>query len=221
VTAPGVRTGAAPAPAGGGTGGGAGEPAGEAAAWERRLAAAGALLRGHFLLSSGRHSPAYVQCARLLEDPRQARAAGEALAAKLARHQPQSVLSPALGALLIGHETAAALGVPFRFAERAGPALALRRGFALAPGERVAVVEDAVTTGRSTLETIELARAAGAEVVAIGAIIDRSGGAGPFGATPFESLLALDLPTWAAADCPLCRDPAAGPAVKPGSRPGG
>lgn len=189
--------------------------------WERRLAAAGALLRGHFLLSSGRHSPAYVQCARLLEDPRAARAAGEALAAKLAPHRPDSVLSPALGALLIGHEAAAALGVPFRFAERAGAALALRRGFTLRSGERVAVVEDAVTTGRSTLETIELARAAGAEVVAVGAIVDRSGGRHPFGALPFESLLELDLPTWEAGACPLCRDPQAGPAVKPGSRPGG
>jgi orotate phosphoribosyltransferase len=193
----------------------------KAAGWEERLAAAGALLRGHFLLSSGRHSPAYVQSARLLENPREARAAGEALAAKLARHRPDSVLSPALGALLIGHETAAALGVPFRFAERAGAELALRRGFTLRSGERVAVVEDAVTTGRSTLETIELARAAGAEVVAIGAIVDRSGGGGPFGAIPFESLLELGLPTWTAADCPLCRDPAGGPAVKPGSRPGG
>lgn len=189
--------------------------------WEERLAAAGALLFGHFRLSSGRHSPAYVQCARLLEDPRAARAAGEALAARLARHRPQSVLSPALGAVIIGHETAAALGVPFRFTERAGEAMALRRGFTLAPGERVAVVEDAVTTGRSTLETAELARSAGAEVVAIGAIVDRSGGAHPFGDTPFESLLALDLPTWEAAECPICRDPTAGPAVKPGSRPGG
>jgi orotate phosphoribosyltransferase len=196
------------------------EPA-SADGWEERLAAAGALLFGHFRLSSGRHSPAYVQCARLLEDPRAARAAGEALAARLARHRPQSVLSPALGALIIGHETAAALGVPFRFTERAGEAMALRRGFALAPGERVAVVEDAVTTGRSTLETAELARAAGAEVVAIGAIVDRSGGAHSMGDTPFESLLALDLPTWEATECPICRDPEAGPAVKPGSRPGG
>ena len=188
--------------------------------WEGRLAAAGALLRGHFLLSSGRHSPAYVQCARLLEDPREARAAGEALAAKLAPHRPESILSPALGALLIGHETAAALGVRFRFAERAGAALSLRRGFALRPGERVAVVDDAVTTGRSTLETIELARTAGADVGAVGAIVDRSGERRPFGAIPFESLLRLDLPTWVAADCPLCHDPEAGPAIKPGSRPG-
>lgn len=208
------------APAGEEAPGGAGPAGAEGEEWERRLAAAGALLRGHYLLSSGRHSPAYVQCAKLLEDPREARAAGAAVAAKLAPYRPQSVLSPALGALLIGHETAAALGVPFRFAERAGAALALRRGFALAPGERVAVVEDAVTTGRSTLETAELARAAGAEVVAIGAIVDRGGGARPFGEVPFESLLALELPSWEATECPLCRDPAAGPAVKPGSRPG-
>jgi orotate phosphoribosyltransferase len=126
------------------------------------------------------------------------------------------VLSPALGAILIGHETAAALGVPFRFAERENGRMVLRRGFALAAGERVVVVEDAVTTGGSTRETAAAAREAGAEVVAVGAIIDRSGGANPF-EVPFESLVTLDFPASRPEDCPLCRE--GSPAVKPGSRP--
>ncbi len=120
--------------------------------------------------------------------------------------------------MIIGHEVAAALGVPFRFTERKGEAMDLRRGFALAPGERVAIVEDVVTTGRSTRETAALAAAQGAEVVAVGAIIDRSGGASPFD-VPFRALLELDLPSYAAADCPLC--PAGGAPEKPGSRPQG
>lgn len=185
---------------------------------ERELEACGALLRGHFLLSSGRHSPAYVQCARYLQEPTRARRAGEAIAARLRRAAPgvESVLSPALGGVIVGHEVAAALGLPFRFAERAGEALALRRGFELRPGERVAVVEDVVTTGRSTRETAALAEASGAEVVAIGAILDRSGGEHGF-APPFAALLALDLPTWTPESCPLCREGSL--AIKPGSRP--
>lgn len=187
--------------------------------WLGLLEASGALLRGHFRLSSGLHSPAYVQCARLLEDPGRARRVGRGLAQRLAPYAPDSVLSPALGAILIGHETAAALGVRFQFAERDGGAMVLRRGFALAPGERVVVVEDAVTTGGSTRETAAAARAAGAEVVAVGAILDRSdrrGGTHPFD-VPFESLVSLDLPTYRPEDCPLCRE--GSPAVKPGSRP--
>lgn len=175
-----------------------------------------ALRRGHFQLSSGLHSPAYVQCALLLADPARARRVGAALAAELAPHRPDSVLAPALGGVIIGHEVAAALGVPFRFVERLGEELALRRGFELAAGERVAVVEDVVTTGKSTRETAAVAEAAGARVVAIGAIIDRSGGRHGFDC-PFAALLALDFPTYRPAECPLC---AAGTAaVKPGSRP--
>jgi len=185
---------------------------------ERELEACGALLRGHFLLSSGRHSPAYVQCARYLQEPSRARRAGTALAARLRGIAPRldSVLSPALGGVIIGHEVAAALGVPFRFVERAGDELALRRGFVLRQGERVVVVEDVVTTGKSTRETARLAESAGAEVAAIASILDRSGGGHGF-AVPFAALLELDLPTWTADDCPLCREGT--PAVKPGSRP--
>lgn len=176
----------------------------------------GALRRGHFRLSSGLHSSAYVQCALLLEDPVRARAIGGALADRLRPHRVDSVLSPALGGVVIGHETASALGVPFRFCERENAAMALRRGFALRRGERVAVVEDVVTTGKSTRETVELAERAGAEVVAIGSILDRSGGLHGF-AVPYERLAALDLPTYSEAACPLCA--AGGVAEKPGSRP--
>jgi orotate phosphoribosyltransferase len=187
-------------------------------ALERQLTGCGALLRGHFQLSSGLHSPGYVQCALLLSDPRRAGEAGEEIARALRQLGvvADSVLSPALGGVVIGHEVATALGVPFRFAEREGGELKLRRGFALAAGELVVVIEDVVTTGKSTLETAALAEAAGAVVTGIGAIIDRSGGRHGF-AAPFAALLALDLPTWTAAQCPLC---AAGSApVKPGSRP--
>lgn len=183
---------------------------------EAMLEASGALRRGHFLLSSGLHSPAYVQCALLLEDPRRARAVGEALASELADERPDSILAPALGGVIIGHEVAAALGVPFRFAEREGERLALRRGFAIAAGERVAVVEDVVTTGKSTLETAALAEAAGGRLVAIGSIIDRSGGRHGF-TVPYAGLLRLDLPTYRPEACPLCADGST--AVKPGSRP--
>jgi orotate phosphoribosyltransferase len=180
------------------------------------LEACGALRHGHFLLSSGLHSPAYVQCALYLESPERAARAGRGIAEALATHGVDSVLSPALGGVVIGYEVARALGVPFRFCEREGERMALRRGFAIAAGERVMVVEDVVTTGKSTLETAALAESAGARVVAIGSIIDRSGGRNAF-KVPYAALLALDLPTWTAADCPLCREGSV--AVKPGSRP--
>jgi orotate phosphoribosyltransferase len=182
------------------------------------LEACGALRRGHFLLSSGLHSSAYVQCALLLESPARAAEAGEQIAGGLRVLAPDSVLAPALGGVIIGHEVARALGVPFRFAERAGERLALRRGFELAPGERVVIIEDVVTTGKSTLETAALAESAGAVVAGIGSIIDRSGGRHGF-SVPFVALLPLDLPTYDAGDCPLCRD--GSEAVKPGSRPQG
>jgi len=186
---------------------------------ERELEACGALLRGHFLLSSGLHSPGYVQCALLLEEPSRARAVGERIAAGLRERgiELDSVVAPALGGVIVGHEVASALDVPFRFAERAGSEMALRRGFQLAGGERIAVVEDVVTTGKSTLETVALAEARGALVVAIAAIIDRSGGRHGFG-LPFVSLLELELPTWPPEECPLCRG-GGPPAIKPGSRP--
>lgn len=183
---------------------------------EALLADSGALAHGHFLLSSGRHSPAYVQCALLLESPERARRVGRALARLLASLRPAVVVSPALGGLIIGHEIASALGVPFRFTERQDGAMALRRGFHLAEGERVVIVEDVVTTGKSTREAAAVAEDQGAEVVAIGTIVDRTGGKNPFD-VPYFHLLGLDLPTWPPEDCPLCAK-GAPPAVKPGSR---
>ena len=180
------------------------------------LEACGALRRGHFLLSSGLHSPAYVQCAVLLESPARAAEAGEQIADRLRTLVPDSVLAPALGGVIIGYEVARALGVPFRFAERAGERLALRRGFELSPGERVVIIEDVVTTGKSTIETAALAESAGAVVVGIGSIIDRSAGKHGF-AVPFAALLSLDLPTYDPGACPLCHD--GSEAIKPGSRP--
>lgn len=185
---------------------------------EALLAESGALARGHFELSSGLHSPAYVQCALLLEDPRRARRVGRALARLLASLRPEAVVSPALGGVVIGHEVAEALGVPFRFTERKDGEMTLRRGFRLATGERVVVVEDVVTTGRSTNEAAAVVNRAGAEVVAVGSIVDRTGGREVFD-VPFFHLLELDLPAWKPGECPLCE--AGQPTDRPGSRVGG
>ena len=176
----------------------------------------GALRRGHFLLSSGLHSPAYVQCALLLESPHRARRIGRALAEPMAEWEADSVLSPALGGLIIGYEVAAALDLPFRFVERVDGQMALRRGFRLEAGERVIVVEDVVTTGRSTREAMDVARRAGAEICAVASILDRTGGEDTF-EIPYVRLLEIDLPTFNAEACPLCQ---MGEAFdQPGSRP--
>jgi orotate phosphoribosyltransferase len=180
---------------------------------------AGALLDGHFRLSSGLHSTGYLQCALVLQHPLHAELLGRALAARLAGLRPQVVLSPALGGIVIGYEVARALGVRALFAERSAPPnteLTLRRGFSLGNGERVAVIEDVLTTGGSTRETMAVARAAGAEVVAAGAIVDRSGAATDLG-VPFHALLEISLPTYGPDACPLCAKGL--PVVKPGSRP--
>lgn len=175
----------------------------------------GALLEGHFRLSSGLHSGRYLQCALVLQHPQHAETLGRTLAARLREFEPTVVLSPALGGLIIGHEVARGLGVRAIFAERQDGALTLRRGFSLSPRDRVVVIEDVVTTGGSTRETIAVAEAAGARVVAAGAVIDRSGGASQL-AVPFVALEALDVPTHPPETCPMC---AAGMlVVKPGSR---
>ena len=181
-----------------------------------RFRALGALLEGHFRLSSGLHSPHYLQSALVLQDPREAEVFGAALAAKARPLGAQVVLSPALGGLIIGHETARALGVRALFAERQEGVLTLRRGFTLAPGERVLVVEDVVTTGKSTRETVDVARAAGAEVVGAATIIDRRGPGGPGLDVPLVALAALEAPTHPPDACPLCASGV--PVVKPGSR---
>ena len=176
---------------------------------------AGALLEGHFRLTSGPHSPGYLQCALVLQHPRQAEACGVALAERLRHLGARTVLSPALGGIVIGQEVGRALGIRAIFAERVDGALTLRRGFSLEPGEEVVVIEDVVTTGGSTRETIEVARTAGARVVGAGAIIDRSGGKQRLD-VPFHSLAELSLPTYQPDSCPLCL--AGQPVVKPGSR---
>jgi len=176
----------------------------------------GALLEGHFRLSSGLHSNGYLQCALVLQDPRTAAALAAPLAALVAGWGAQAVVSPALGGVIIGHEVARALGVRAMFAERLEGRLVLRRGFTIAPGERILVVEDVVTTGLSTRETMDTARAAGGEVVGAASLVNRSGGKADLG-VPFVSLLAIDLPTWDEASCPLCAQGV--PVVKPGSRP--
>ena len=177
--------------------------------------ASGALLEGHFKLSSGLHSGGYLQCALVLQHPRHAETLGRALADQLRPFGATVVLSPALGGLIIGHEVGRALGVRAIFAERHDGTLTLRRGFSLSPDDRVVVVEDVVTTGGSTKETMAVAEAAGATVVGAGAVIDRSGGTSSLGA-PFSPLVTLSLPTYQPDVCPLCK--AGVEITKPGSR---
>jgi orotate phosphoribosyltransferase len=189
--------------------------------WIERLRARGALLEGHFRLSSGLHSPRYVQCALLLQHPDDAAAAGSALAARLGERiaPPDTVVSPAIGGIVLGHEVARAWGARGVWAERTGPKgeLAFRRGFALAPGERVVVVEDVVTTAGSLKELIALCRASGADVAGAGALADRSGGRVGWD-IPWAALVRIEVEQHAAESCPQC---ALGlPVIKPGSRPG-
>lgn len=176
----------------------------------------GALLEGHFRLSSGLHSTGYLQCALVLSDPRSAEALGAAIAASVRGLRATVVLSPALGGVVIGHEVARALGVRALFAERQDGVLTLRRGFTLSESDRVLVVEDVLTTGGSTRETMQVAAAAGGQVVGAAAIVDRSDGTATFD-VPFAALLDIDLPTYQPDACPLCAKGL--PVVKPGSRP--
>lgn len=182
---------------------------------------AGAYLSGHFLLTSGLHSPNYLQCALVLRDPPRAERLGHALASlleEISGARPDLVMSPALGGVIIGHEVARALGVPFLFTERdAERVMTLRRGFTLQPGQKVFVVEDVITTGGSTREVIETAQDSGAEVLAAGSIVDRSAGKADVG-VPHGSLWQLAVESFPPEVCPLCDSGV--PVVKPGSRPG-
>ncbi|MFH1681302.1 MAG: orotate phosphoribosyltransferase [Candidatus Eisenbacteria bacterium] len=175
---------------------------------------AGALLHGHFVLRSGLHSGRYLQSALLLARPELAARAGDALADLVRESRPAAVLSPALGGVIIGHETARALGVRFLFAEREGGDFALRRGFRLESREPLAVVEDVVTTGGAVLRMIRLAEEAGAEVRAVGALVDRSRGKALF-PVPFHPVARLSIETFPPERCPLCREGI--PIEKPGS----
>ena len=179
------------------------------------LGTTGALLSGHFRLSSGLHSPNYVQCARLLEHPRNATVLGEALGARLRAMNAARIVAPALGGVIIGYTVAEALEVPFVFTERKEGEMTLRRGFSIGEGERVVIVEDVVTTGKSTRETSDVVAQHGGVVAGYASILNRSGKANPFDA-PYESLLALELETFQESACPLCARGV--PLDAPGSR---
>jgi len=186
----------------------------------------GALLEGHFRLTSGLHSPGYLQCALVLQYPQHAEVLGRAIADRTRDLRATVVLSPALGGVVIGHEVGRALGVRAIFAERQDGVMTLRRGFVIGENDRVLVVEDVLTTGGSTRETIQVAKAAGGQVVGAASIVDRGGSVGStepgaareadFG-VPFVTLLHVDLSTYQPDRCPLCAQGL--PVVKPGSRP--
>ncbi|HUY14582.1 MAG TPA: orotate phosphoribosyltransferase [Terriglobia bacterium] len=176
-----------------------------------------ALLDGHFVLSSGLHSDRYIQCALVLQDPPAAEQLGAELARKIGQHGVSAVVAPALGGILVAHEVARALGGRALFTERQDGKMTLRRGFSLQPGEPVLVVEDVVTTGLSTRETMDCVEQAGGRVVGAGSLIDRSGGSVDLG-VPRAALVTLSVANYKPEDCPLCR--ASVPVMKPGSRTG-
>jgi len=176
----------------------------------------GALLQGHFRLSSGLHSPNYVQCARLLEHPRNAAAIGRDLADRIRALGAAKIVAPALGGVIIGYTVAEALDVPMVFTERKEGAMTLRRGFPIAPDEAVVIVEDVVTTGKSTRETAAVIEQASGRVLGFASILNRSGIANPFEPAAYESLLSLALETYEDVACPLCMQGV--PLDAPGSR---
>ena len=179
----------------------------------------GALLTGHFLLTSGLHSPRYLQCALVLQHPPIAEKLCSALAAKAKADDNigsiDLVVAPALGGVIVAHEVARAFGVRALFTERQEATMTMRRGFQINPGERCFVVEDVVTTGGSTREVIEVVRALGGVVTGAGSLIDRSGGAVDVG-VPRHALAVLEVPTYKPEDCPMCKEGTT--AIKPGSR---
>jgi orotate phosphoribosyltransferase len=175
----------------------------------------GALLEGHFLLTSGLHSNRYVQCAQILKYPELSAELGKGLAEHFCDLQVDTVLGPAIGGIIVAQDVGRALGVKAIFTEREQGKMTLRRGFEINKGERVVVVEDVVTTGGSTKEVIELIKEYGGIVVGVGALVDRHSGELDFG-VPFYPLLKLAIETYSPDDCPLCSDGL--PVVKPGSR---
>lgn len=181
----------------------------------QRFRDTGALLEGHFVLSSGLHSSIYLQCALVLQHPVVAEQLGKTIAQSFASQEIALVASPAIGGLVIGHEVARTLGARFIWTERDGGVMTLRRGFSVLPQEKTLVVEDVVTTGGSTRETIEALQQAGANVIGAASIIDRSSGAADVG-VPRLALATLDVQSVPADECQLCR--AGVPVVKPGSR---
>jgi orotate phosphoribosyltransferase len=175
----------------------------------------GALLEGHFILTSGLHSASYFQCAKVFQYPRHAETLCKELTLRFADSRISTVVSPAVGGIVTGFETARLMGVRSIFTERVEGRMTLRRGFTVAPDERLLVIEDVTTTGGSVKEVIDLLRAQNAEVVAVGAVVDRSGGTVNFG-IPYQALLQMQVENYDPAICPLCAS--GSQAVKPGSR---
>ena len=180
------------------------------------LKEAGVLLEGHFLLTSGRHSGRYLQCARIFRNTRYSEELCAALAAHFKDDRVDIVIGPALGAVQMAYEVSRALGCENFFAEREDGSMTLRRGFAIEPGQRVLVVEDVVTTGGSVRVVLEIVRQAGGEIVGVGSIVDRTGGRIDFG-VPFHSVISMEVESYEPSECPLCKAGAPAP-YKPGSR---
>ena len=175
---------------------------------------AGALLEGHFLLTSGLHSPKYLQCAQVMQNPALAGRLCGQLARAFAGDRLECVIGPAIGGILVAYELARALGVRALFAERQDGTMTLRRGFAIRPGERVLLCEDVVTTGGSLNEVREVVAAAGGQVVAVAALVDRTSGRESGLGMPLTALVTVDVPTYPPESCPMCR--AGRPLVSPG-----
>ena len=175
-----------------------------------------AILKGHFRLTSGRHSGTYMQCAKLFTDTKSSEKLCAALAEKLKGIPADMIVSPAVGGILMGYEVARQMGLPNIFAERENGVMTLRRGFSLPENAKVIVVEDVVTTGGSVKEVAALMTELGAEVTAVASIVDRSGGKADFG-TKFVSLISINIESYEEADCPICKEGKL-PLVKPGSR---
>ncbi|MGI6677510.1 MAG: orotate phosphoribosyltransferase [Dehalobacterium sp.] len=175
----------------------------------------GAMLEGHFLLTSGKHSDRYIQCAQVLQYPDDTSLLCQEIARRFNYDLVDLVIGPAMGGILVAFETARYLGVKAIFAERENGRMTLRRGFTIEPGQRVLVVEDVITTGGSVQEVIDLVHAQGGEVVGVGVLVDRSGGKVDFG-VKIESVISMEVTTWEPEQCPLCKE--GSPAIKPGSR---
>ncbi len=191
----------------------------EAAEVERIFRAAGALREGHYALASGKHSPRYLEKFQVLQWPRETERLCAAIAEAARRFDPQTVAGPTTGGIILAHEVARQMGIRAVYAERdekTGTGRVFRRGFHLAPGERVLVVDDIMTTGGSVQETIDAVRASGGAVVAAAVLVDRSGGSAQLG-VPLVALWSLDIPSYSAADCPACAK--GEPVSKPGTTP--
>ena len=175
----------------------------------------GVMLKGHFLLTSGRHSDTYMQCAHLFKYPQYSQMLAQDLVDQFAGQALDLVVGPAIGGIILSYEVSRLLGVQNMFVERENGAMTLRRGFEIQPGQKVLIVEDVVTTGGSVVETMDVVRAAGGEIIGVGVIVDRSAGKVDFG-VPLHSVISMEVKSYPADECPVCETGL--PLVKPGSR---